>query len=66
MREVRPKRGGVERVAQSDEGWEESERRVVQAIEVGKVPGLVDLVDVCLFGGEGDVGLDFVADGAEQ
>jgi hypothetical protein len=38
----------------------------VEAIEVCEVAGLVNLVDVCLFGREMDVLADFVADIAEE
>jgi hypothetical protein len=38
----------------------------VEAIEVCEVAGLVNLVDVCLFGCEMDVLADFVTDIAEE
>jgi hypothetical protein len=38
----------------------------VEAVEVRKVSRLVDLIDICLFGREGDVLADFVAHIAEE
>ena len=57
---------GVEGVAQSEKGGELRKRIVVEAVEVGQITALVDLVNVGLLGGEGDVGLDLVADLAQE
>lgn len=38
----------------------------MEAIEIGKVAGLVNLIDIRLFGREMDVFADFVADVAEE
>jgi len=57
---------GVDGVAQGKQRGELGQGGVVEAVEVGEVARLVDLVDVGLLGGELDVAADLVADGAQQ
>ena len=56
----------VDGVAKGEEGRELGESFVVEAVEVRKVAALVNLVDVCLLGGEVDVLLDLFADPAQK
>ncbi|PKS07905.1 hypothetical protein jhhlp_006513 [Lomentospora prolificans] len=57
---------GVDCVAEGEEGRQLGQGFVVEAVEVGEVAGLVDLVDVGLLGGEGDVVADLGAHVAQQ
>lgn len=57
---------GVERIAEGEKGGELGQCLVVESVKVGKVTTLVDLVDVGLFGGEVNVGLDFFANLAQE
>lgn len=65
-REVLAKGRRVQRITQGEQRGQALECRVVEAIEVGEIARLVDLVDVRLLGGEVDVLADFVADIAQQ
>lgn len=57
---------GVEAVAEGEEGGEQLEMVVGEAIEVREVARLVDLVDVGLLGSEREVLLDLCANFAEE
>lgn len=60
------KSGGVHGIAQRDEGRQLSERRLIEAIEIGEVARLVDFVNICFLWGEGNILLDLAADIAEE
>jgi len=55
---------GVHSVSEGKEGWQLREGFIVESVEVGKVTGLVDLVDVCLFRCELDIVSNLLADGS--
>lgn len=57
---------GVDCVAERQQARELGEGVIVEAVEVGEVARLVDLVNVGFLGGEGDVFANLVADGAQE
>lgn len=65
-RQVLAERRRIERIAQCEQRGQALERRVVEAIEIGQVAGLVDFVDIGLLWREGNVLADFIADIAEK
>jgi len=65
-RDVFAEGGGVERITKGKEGRQTAQRGIVKAIEICEIARLEDLVDVGLFGREGEVFLDLFADIAEK
>jgi len=63
MRDVLTERRRVESIAKFEKRRQAREGGVIEPIQIGEITGLVNFVDVCFFGREMEVMLNFSADG---